>query len=105
MSPAGARRDTRNMFREQRVDPRERLALPLRLNSGIEAMTRDISATGLFFEMDGEYVLQGELDFEMQVPGVRMKFTSRGEIVRIEHSNGKTGVAVRLINPKLEYVP
>lgn len=91
------------MFREQRVDPRERLALPLKLDCG-DAMTRDISATGLFFELEGKHVLQGELDFEMQVPGIRMKFTSRGEIMRIEHSNGRTGIAVRLLNPRLEYV-
>jgi hypothetical protein len=92
------------MFEEQRVDPRERLALPLKLGDGGQALTRDISATGLFFEIEGQHVMQGRVDFELELPEVRMKFTSLGEIVRIEHTNGKTGVAVRLLSPRLEYV-
>ena len=92
------------MFEEQRVDPRERLALPLKLAGGASAVTRDISATGLYFETEGKHVLSGPVDFELQLPEVSMKFTSSGEIVRLEHTDGKTGVAVRLVNPRLEHL-
>jgi hypothetical protein len=91
-------------FEEQRVAPRERLSLPLRLRDGNEAVTRDISATGLFFEIEGEHRLTGLVDFEMQVLEARVKFTSTGEIIRLEHSRGRTGVAVRLMSPRLEPV-
>lgn len=67
-------------------------------------MTRDISATGLFFVMDGWHAPQGPLEFELQLAEFAMKFTAAGEIVRIEHRDGRTGVAVRLVNPRLDLI-
>ena len=67
-------------------------------------MTRDISATGLYFLMDGQHALHGPVQFELQLADVGMKFTAAGEIVRIEHREGRTGVAVRLINPRLDAI-
>ncbi len=92
------------MFEEQRTEPRERLALPLKLGDGLRAMTRDISPTGLFFEVEGERLMRGLVDFEMHLIEAGMKFTSVGEIVRIEYGGGKTGVAVRLMAPRLELI-
>jgi hypothetical protein len=106
--PTMRRRDTAPrlvyMFEEQRVEPRERLALPLKLGDGTPAVTRDVSATGLFFVTDGEYAMEGLVDFEMHLLEARMKFTSIGRIIRLEFSDGRTGVAVRLMNPRLEAV-
>lgn len=76
--------------------------MPLRLRDGNHAVTRDISASGLFFEMDGEHQVDGLLDFEMELPDLRMKFTAVGRIVRVEHRFGTTGVAVKLLSPRLE---
>ncbi len=90
------------MFIEHRADPRERLALLLRLRDGSHAVTRDISASGIFFEMPGEHHVAGLVDFEMQVPDLRVKFTAVGRIVRVEHRFNTTGVAVKLIAPRLE---
>ena len=90
------------MFIEHRVAPRERLALPLRLLDGSHAVTRDISPSGLYFEMRGKHHVGGLVDFEMQLPDVRMRFTAVGQIVRVEHRFGTTGVAVRLLAPRLE---
>ena len=92
------------MFEEQRLDPRERLALPLKLADGVHAVTRDISATGLFFVMEGRHVLHGPVDFELQLPEFSIRFTSSCEIVRVEHGGGRTGVAVRLLTPRLDLV-
>jgi hypothetical protein len=90
------------MFVEQRADPRERLALPLRLLDGSHAVTRDISAGGMYFEMAGEHDVHGLVDFAMQLRELGMKFTAVGRIVRVEHRFGVTGVAVELISPHLE---
>jgi hypothetical protein len=90
------------MFIEQRIDPREHLALPLQLRGGDRAVTRDISAHGLFFEIEGLHDMTGIVDFEMRLVEARMRFTAVGEIVRVEHGHGKTGVAVRLVAPRLE---
>ena len=93
------------MFKEQRVEPRERLALPLKLGDGQAAVTRDISGSGMYLEIDGEHQLRGWVLFELHLADAGMKFTSEGEVVRIEHRPGITGVAVRLTAPKLEPLP
>lgn len=89
------------MFNEQRLDPRERLALPLQLRDGSVALTRDISARGLFFEIEGQHDMVGLVDFDMHLTQARMRFTAVGEIVRLQYRNGRTGVAVRLLSPRL----
>lgn len=94
----------RRMFEEQRLEPRERVALPLKLACGASAVTRDISAGGLFFVIEGRHVLSGPVDFEMELPEISLRFTASGEIVRIEHDATATGVAVRLLNPRLDVI-
>jgi hypothetical protein len=90
------------MFKEYRVDPREVVNLPLQLGDGAAALTRDISASGMYIVIPGEYELKGPLHFEMHLADANMKFTAHGEIVRIEKGPTVTGVAVRLISPRLE---
>jgi hypothetical protein len=91
-------------FEEQRVAPRERFSLPLKLDDGRMAVIRDISSTGLFFEVEGEHPVEGLVDFELHLLQARVKVTSSGEIIRVAYSDGRTGVAVRLIAPRLEAV-
>lgn len=90
------------MFEERRTDPRERIELPLRLEHHGDAITRDISATGFFFEMEGNPRLDKPMDFELEFPQMKMRLTSSARIVRIEREGGRTGVAVRLVEPRLE---
>jgi hypothetical protein len=92
------------MFVEQRVDSRETLALPLKMGEH-PAVTRDISASGMYLEMSGRHELCGPLLFEMDLADARIRFCAEGEIVRIEHSEGKTGVAVRLLSARLQPLP
>lgn len=96
------RLEPRGAFEEQRLEPRERIALPLKLRDGTLAVMRDIGATGMFFEVEGEFLIEGLVDFEMHLTEAGLKFTSTGKIIRLEHSDGKTGVAVRLMDPRLE---
>jgi hypothetical protein len=90
------------MFIEQRVEPREILALPLKLEDGCSAVTRNISASGMYLEISGLHTLRGLVVFEMHLADARMKFTAEGEVVRIEHRGGNTGLAVKLRTPRLE---
>jgi hypothetical protein len=93
------------MFIEQRLEPREALALPLKLGDGCSAVTRNISASGMYLQITGLHSMTGLVVFEMHLADVRMKFTAQGEIVRIEHREGNTGVAVKLHAPRLEPLP
>jgi hypothetical protein len=76
----------------------------LKLGTGELALTRDISAAGLYFEVAGQVRMQGHVDFELHLPEYRMRFTSVGEIVRVDQADGKTGFAVRLLSPRLDVV-
>jgi hypothetical protein len=98
-SPAA---QTGRMFVEQRADPREPLALPLQLSGGQTAVTRDISASGMYLEVEGLHDIAGPVLFEMHVTDAGMKFTAEGRIVRVEHRHGRTGIALKLVTPRLE---
>ena len=92
------------MFVEQRVDSREPLALPLKMGEHA-AVTRDISASGMYVEMSGRHEPRGPVLLEMDHADARIRFRAEGEIVRIEHSGGKTGIAVRLLSARLQPLP
>jgi len=94
------------MFKENRIEPRERIALPLNLENGGQAMTRDISASGLFFETDREQRVGGLIEFEIEFDrvGGLMKLKAQGQIVRIEPRAGKTGAALKFLVTRLEPV-
>jgi hypothetical protein len=94
--------DTVPMFTENRREPRVALALPLKVGDALEAVTRDISPSGLYFELHGAQLLEGTLNFEMVLEDANMKFTAQGTIVRVEHREGFTGVAVKLVAGRLE---
>ena len=87
---------------ENRIDPRESLSLPLRLGDGVQGLTRNISASGLYFEIRGDHQLGGTLFFELDLGEAKVKFTAEGRIVRVEHREGCTGIAVKLVSPRLE---
>jgi hypothetical protein len=95
-------RHTASMFIEQRIENRESVALPLRLGDGINAVTRDISPSGMYLEIRGDAEIGTKLFFEMDLADARMKFTAEGHVVRLEHRDGFTGIAVKLVSPRLE---
>jgi len=90
------------MFGEKRVGPRESLNLPLRLGDGRIAVARDISAFGMYLQIQGAYSMSGPVVFEMEVAELGLKFTADGEIVRVDRHETGTGFAIRLRNPRLE---
>jgi hypothetical protein len=90
------------MFRERRLEPREPVALPLKLADGCSAITRDISPSGMYLRILGERTIEGIVYFEMDLAEAQMRFSAEAQIVRIERKDGHTGIAVRLISPRLE---
>ncbi|MFJ7813366.1 MULTISPECIES: PilZ domain-containing protein [unclassified Pseudomonas] len=86
-----------------RIEPREQVTLSLQLIGGGSGVTRDISASGLYFETDYEQQVGSVIDFEIELdtPGGPMKFKAQGQIVRIEPQGGRTGVGVKLLASRL----
>ena len=86
-----------------RTEPREQVTLSLQLIGGGSGVTRDISASGLYFETDYEQQVGSVIDFEIELdtPGGPMKFKAQGQIVRIEPQGDRTGVGVKLLASRL----
>ena len=88
------------MATDRRAEPRELLVLPLRLGDSLYALTRDISASGMYFEATSGPPLGDVLVLEMQ--HAHVKLAAIGEVVRIEHLAGRTGVAIKFRTPQLK---
>jgi PilZ domain-containing protein len=82
------------MRREERVSAE--LAVDLGTTTGI---TRDVSASGMYFETDATYVVGNEIRFavDLDTPGGKMIMKCRGEIVRVRLQDGKVGVGVKIV--------
>lgn len=87
------------MVTDRRAQPRELLVLPLRLGDGSYAVTRDISASGMYFEGASSPLVGDVVLLEMQ--HAHVKLTAVGEVVRVEQLTGRTGVAVKFRTPQL----
>lgn len=90
------------MFEEHRREPRQPVDLPLRLDGGTEGVARNISPSGIYIEILGREPNGTTIVVEMNVPGEGMTFRGRGKIVRMDHRDERTGIAVRLDDAKLE---
>lgn len=88
---------------EKRRDERVATALPVDLGTAT-GITRDVSASGVFFETDATYAVGSEISFavELDTPGGKMILRCKGEIVRIEPRDARVGVAVKITESTLE---
>lgn len=94
----------RAMDREHRIEPREVVSLPIELGNGQTGTTRDISASGVFFETDTDQAPGSEVDFsiDFDTPGGPMRLKCRGTIVRTERHGGRQGAAVKIVESRFE---
>ena len=83
--------------RENRIAERVRALLPVLMGEGHQGLTRDVSASGAFFETDASYRIGSVVRFaiNLETPWGPARFDYRGKIVRLERHDGTLGVAVR----------
>ncbi|BAL24469.1 PilZ domain-containing protein [Azoarcus sp. KH32C] len=86
------------MKEELRSEPREQIALPLSGDGGVGGATRDISASGLYFELNSDAPIGNEVNVtvELTVAGRAFALNCQGKVVRIEQHAGRTGMAIRI---------
>ncbi len=87
---------------EHRREERVRAALPVNLGNAT-GVTRDVSASGLYFETDAAFAAGSPINFaiDIETPGGMMVLSCRGEIVRVEKRGQQQGVAVRIVESSL----
>ena len=79
----------------------QRLQVEIRVYIGQEKLvSRDVSREGIYFLSDHLFAEGGDLYFSLgfnfAVPGKPIKFGCQGEVVRVEHCNGKFGIAAKI---------
>ena len=89
---------------EKRREERVPAFLPVALTHA-SGITRDVSATGIFFETEAEYSPGNkiELTVELHSPAGKLQLKCQGAIVRIERHDSKVGVAVEITDSLLRY--
>ena len=82
------------MSAERRRAKRYPLAAPVHFAQGESGTTRNISASGLFFETEATHAVGKTIGLAVDFKDITVQ--GAGRIVRIEKLNGKFGVAVEL---------
>lgn len=91
--------DSTNDGRPRRSADRCISELPIEIN-GAQGITRNISATGVYFETTIEPAPGSKVQFtvDVMVEGEALKMVCSGEVVRVDHKEGTVGIAVKLAN-------
>jgi PilZ domain len=86
-------------FSERREDARYPLQVTVELHEG-SGLTRDASASGVFFETAVPVPVDGTLTLVLRLseglPGTPVRLGCTGRVVRIERRDDRTGVGVAL---------
>lgn len=71
---------------------------------GTKGITRNVSASGIFLEIDAGYALGSSMAFEVELntPGGKILLRGKGSIMRVEQRDKKMGVAVKVTESILE---
>ena len=90
---------------EKRREKRVAASLPVIL-ARASGLTRDVSASGVFFETDTQFAQGSRIDITVKLtsPAGRMRLECQGEIVRVEQHGTRMGVAVKITDSVLSYV-
>ena len=92
------------MAKGKRSEERVPVMRPVRLYRGT-GITRNVSASGVFFETDLNYAPGSEINFSIGLDGPRgekMVLKCQGQIVRVERRDGKVGIAAKIVASTLE---
>ena len=88
-----------NKRREERVST----MLPVDVENAA-GIVRDVSASGIFFEIDARYTIGSLISFavKLDTPSGDMNLKCRGKVVRIEPRDARVGVAVEITESMME---
>lgn len=87
--------------KDKRSQKRLGIAVAVRLGKK-SGVTRDVSASGVFFETDAAYHRGSRIHFEinLETPWGKAVCRCSGKIVRIERRDGTVGIAVQFSEAK-----
>ena len=84
----------------------ERIAVqvPVRVDDGLEGVTRDVSATGIYFVVDAAPKPGSTIRFTVEFAGsdTALFLECKGEIVRVDTREGHVGIAATIAESRLD---
>jgi hypothetical protein len=93
--------------RPDRIEERTEAMLPVALQGGGSGITRDISASGVFFKTREAATVGERIEFTIEFDDAGGKrswtMTCLGEVVRVERGDAVLGVAARIVESKLAF--
>jgi hypothetical protein len=91
------------MVEEKRRAERIIASLPVRIGDSI-GITRDVSASGVFFETETDFSIGNSISFEVEfaTPSGVLVLRCIGHVVRAETREKRVGVAVRIADFAVE---
>src|SRR3954469_20135318 len=94
------------MGAEQRTEERVRAALRVSLGDAT-GVTRDVSASGLYFETDRPFTAGQPITLAVDIDtaGGKIALWCEGIVVRVDGSGAQRGVAVRIVESNLKAQP
>jgi PilZ domain len=90
----------------RRGHERVSIAMPMFM-AGKTGVTRDVSVSGVYFEIDGAAAIGSEVSFEIEMDTATLGLTKvkcSGQVVRKEQQGSRTGIAVTMTDSRLEVV-
>lgn len=97
--------DSREGVANKRVERRVSASLPVTLENVPDAVavTRDVSASGIFFETDATLEIDSlvNLEIEIETSGGRRVLKCQGAIVRLEKVENRLGCGVKILSSLL----
>jgi hypothetical protein len=88
-------------FTERRQARRYRVALPAEVDSDGTGQTRDMSASGVFFETDQSFSPGAPISLSLTFAG-GVRVHCEGQVVRVQRGEGNLGVAVALTSYRFQ---
>lgn len=90
---------------DRRKNQRERIALKVRLPSGLIAHSRDISAHGMYLQLPLRSRIPPWVAVEVDLPRLGLRARALAEVIRTDRHGHSLGVALRLRRIRLTVLP
>lgn len=89
---------------EQRREVRVPTALKVKLDDERTGTARDVSASGIYLEMEGAVAQGTRISFKINfdTPGGTLVLSCEGEVVRVERKDARLGVGVKILDSRLQ---
>jgi len=77
--------------------------IPLQIN-GMSSIAKDISATGIFFELDETHEIGSKIQFQLDIstPGGPLVVLCEAQVTRVVKKDGQFGIGAKILSQQIK---